>query len=56
MTGKSAIGVRDNGPGFDTLGSAAGADWPGPEGHRERLLTMYGSEQSVNIHSVPARV
>lgn len=45
--------VRDNGPGFDTIGARQGRTGLGLKATRERLQTLYGSEHSMDIHSVP---
>jgi two-component system LytT family sensor kinase len=45
--------VRDNGPGFDALGARQAGTGLGLKATKERLQTMYGSDQSFNIRSAP---
>jgi sensor histidine kinase YesM len=49
---KLEIRVRDNGPGLDELANAPRGTGLGLRAARERLLTLYGRQQDLEIHNV----
>ncbi len=50
-----SLSIQDNGPGFDALSARQTRGGLGLKATRERLQTLYGDDQSVNIHNLPGR-